>query len=127
DRLSLDRPLLVPESLSADESIGEATMSSVDLAQFGLPRQGAPGDECDAARALRSAKLELSYGLARTTSQRRAAFALVHQAYVRAGLGEPNPLGLRVTPHQILPTSQVFVGVIKAEVVSTVSLIGDGR
>src|SRR5216110_2184420 len=102
-------------------------MSSVDLAQFGLPWQSVPGDDRVTAHDLRSAKLELSYSLARSTKQRREAFALVHQAYVRAGLGKPNPLGLRVTPHQVLPTSQIFVGVVKDQVVSTVSLIGDGQ
>ncbi|HEY2893450.1 MAG TPA: long-chain N-acyl amino acid synthase [Pirellulales bacterium] len=107
-------------------------MSNVDvaltnLAPTGRPRPIAPGDDQIRRSERQAAKLDLTYGLARTTRQRRGAFALVHQAYVRAGLGEPNSLGLRVTPHQILPTSQVFVGVINDMVVSTVSLIGDGQ
>jgi hypothetical protein len=68
----------------------------------------------------------LQYGLARTTEERLGAFRLIHQAYVRAGLGQPLPLGLRVTKYQIQPQSQVFVGVLAGEVVTTVSLIGDG-
>ncbi len=70
--------------------------------------------------------LALEYGLARTTDERLGAFRLIHQAYVRAGLGKPLPLGLRVTRHQIQPRSQIFVGMLGGEVVSTVSLIGDG-
>jgi hypothetical protein len=69
----------------------------------------------------------LEYRLARNTDERLGAFRLIHQAYVRAGLGEASPLGLRVTPYQVLPTSQIFVGVLRDEVVSTVSLIGDGE
>lgn len=68
----------------------------------------------------------LEYGLARTTDERLGAFRLIHQAYVRAGLGQETPLGLRVTKYQIEPTSQVFVGMLGSDVVSTVSLIGDG-
>lgn len=68
----------------------------------------------------------LEYGLARTTDERLGAFRLIHQAYVRAGLGQESSLGLRVTKYQIQPTSQVFVGMLGSDVVSTVSLIGDG-
>jgi len=72
-------------------------------------------------------KLGLIYGLARSTEERLGTFRLVHAAYVRAGLGEPNRLGVRVTPYQIQPTSQIFVGTIRNEVVSTVTLVGDGE
>lgn len=69
----------------------------------------------------------LVYGLARESEERLGAFRLIHDAYVRAGLGQPHPLGMRVTPYQILPTSQIFVGKLRDDVVSTVSLIGDGE
>src|SRR5690349_3288310 len=70
---------------------------------------------------------QLAFRLARGTEERMGAFQLIHAAYVRAGLGEPNLVGMRVTPYQILPTSQIFVGMLRDEVVSTVSLIGDGE
>jgi hypothetical protein len=69
----------------------------------------------------------LTYGLARESEERLGAFRLIHDAYVRAGLGQPTPSGMRVTPYQILPTSQIFVGKLGEQVVSTVSLIGDGE
>lgn len=69
----------------------------------------------------------LTYGLARESEERLGAFRLIHDAYVRAGLGQPTPSGMRVTPYQILPTSQIFVGKLGDQVVSTVSLIGDGE
>jgi hypothetical protein len=65
--------------------------------------------------------------LARESEERLGAFRLIHDAYVRAGLGQPTPTGMRVTPYQILPTSQIFVGKLGDQVVSTVSLIGDGE
>lgn len=74
-----------------------------------------------------SQQLGLDYHLARSSEERLGAFQLVHNAYVQSGLGQPNPLGLRATPYQVLPTSQIFVGMIRGEVVSTVSLIGDGE
>jgi hypothetical protein len=74
-----------------------------------------------------SKRTGLDYRLARTAEERLGAFRLIHNCYVQSGLGEPNVLGLRATPYQILPTSQIFVGVIRGEVVSTVSLIGDGE
>lgn len=70
---------------------------------------------------------ELTYSLARESDERLGAFRLIHDAYVRAGLGQPTPSGMRVTPYQILPTSQIFVGKLGDQVVSTVSLIGDGE
>jgi hypothetical protein len=69
----------------------------------------------------------LTYGLARESEERLGAFRLIHDAYVRAGLGQPTASGMRVTPYQILPTSQIFVGKLEDQVVSTVSLIGDGE
>jgi hypothetical protein len=69
----------------------------------------------------------LEFRLARQSEDRLGAFQLIHKAYVRSGLGEASPLGMRATPYQILPTSQIFVGLLREEVVSTVSLIGDGE
>lgn len=86
-----------------------------------------------AAQTLRRAPVEpdsqtgLDYRLARQSAERMGAFRLIHDAYVRAGLGHATETGMRVTPYQILSTSQIFVGMLEREVVSTVSLIGDGE
>ena len=56
-----------------------------------------------------------------------AAFTLVYKAYVRAGLSEPNPYQMRVTPHQLLPTTEIFVAVDRGQVICTMSLVGDGE
>lgn len=65
------------------------------------------------------------YKAAQHRDEREAAFRLVYQAYMRAGLIEPNPSQLRVTPYQLQPGSTIFVAVLRDEVISTVSLIGD--
>ena len=58
---------------------------------------------------------------------RRAAFELVYRAYLRAGLCGENELGMRWTEYQLLPTSDIFIGVLNGEVISTLSLIRDGE
>lgn len=66
------------------------------------------------------------YKPAANQAERTAAFRLVYQAYTRAGLIEENPYQMRVTPYQMLDSTQVFVAVCNNEVMSTVSLVGDG-
>ncbi len=65
--------------------------------------------------------------LARNDSHYRGAFALVHDAYCRAGLDDPHESGLRVTPYQLLDTSHVFVSTLNDEVISTLTLVQDGE
>lgn len=55
------------------------------------------------------------------------AFRLVHQNYLRCGLARPNACQMRVTPYHLLSTSEVFVGVLCSEVVSTMTLVRDGE
>lgn len=69
---------------------------------------------------------EILYKAAENREEREAAFRLVHQAYVRAGLIDPHPSRLRATPHQLQPNSDVFIATLREEVISTVSLIADG-
>ncbi len=69
----------------------------------------------------------ISHRVARTRHEREAAFRLVYNAYVRAGLCEQNPYELRVTPAQLLPTSGIFIAELRGEVICTASLIKDGR
>lgn len=57
----------------------------------------------------------------------KAALRLVHQAYVEKGLIQPNPYELRVTPYHLLPTTHVFLARQRAEVMGTLSLVGDNE
>jgi hypothetical protein len=64
--------------------------------------------------------------LARSVSELSSAFHLVHDSYVQAGLDSHRDSRLRVTPHQMLPSTDVFIATLDQEVISTVSLMGDG-
>lgn len=66
------------------------------------------------------------FRIANNLQDREGAFRLLHQAYVRSGLTEPKPHGLRVSPYQLLPTSSVIVAEVNREIVSTVSMVMDG-
>ena len=55
-----------------------------------------------------------------------AAFRLVYEMYINRGLIEPNHFRLRVTPYQLLPTTQTFLAIQNQKVICCVSLIGDG-
>jgi hypothetical protein len=67
------------------------------------------------------------YKVAESHQEREAAFRLVYQAYTRAGLIEANPHQMRVTPYQLLDTTDVFVAMLDDVVISTVSLVDDGE
>lgn len=75
-------------------------------------------------------------GIAKRQPQREAAFRLIYNAYVRSGLGVPNPYQMRVTPYHLLATTTIFMAELcghecghgdPGEVFSTVSLVGDGE
>ncbi|MHB1037779.1 MAG: N-acyl amino acid synthase FeeM domain-containing protein [Pirellulales bacterium] len=70
---------------------------------------------------------DLVYKVAANQSERETAFRLVYQAYTRAGLIEPNPYEMRVTPYHLFPTTAVFVAIYRGDIICTVSLIGDGE
>ena len=63
----------------------------------------------------------------RGVGELRSAFALVYEAYTHKGLAEPNPCGMRVTPYQLLPTTEVLVAIDHHRVVCTASVVCDGR
>jgi hypothetical protein len=60
-------------------------------------------------------------------SERRGALELVYQSYRRAGLCRDCPSGLRWTPYQLLPTTDIIVAKLRGEVISTLSLVRDGE
>jgi hypothetical protein len=74
-----------------------------------------------------SADWEVVYKIASRREELFAAFALVYKAYVRAGLSTRHPYRMRVTPYHLLPTTEVFIAVKQSEVISTVSLVRDGK
>ncbi len=70
---------------------------------------------------------EISYQVATSTQMRTNAFRLVYEAYVRARLINSNPFRIRVTPYHLLDTTDIFVAVLRGEVISTVTLVCDGE
>ncbi len=78
-----------------------------------------PSGPSDAERAV-----EIT--LARTQAELLAAFRLLYLSYVRAGLAAENALELRLTPFHPLSTTEVFVAKCRGEVVSTMTMVGDG-
>ena len=70
--------------------------------------------------------MESEVKIAARVGEFRSAFALVYEAYTRAGLAEPNPCGMRVTPYQLLPTTEVLVAIEQHRVVCTASVVRDG-
>jgi hypothetical protein len=67
------------------------------------------------------------FKVADSPSERRDAFRLVYDQYVKAGLSKPNAHHVRVTPYHLLHTTHVFVAYVKGEIVATMSLVGDSE
>ena len=65
--------------------------------------------------------------VAETRSERQSAFELVYQSYRRAGLCSECTSGMRWTPYQLLPTTDIIVAKLRGEVISTLSLVRDGE
>ena len=53
------------------------------------------------------------------------AFRLVYQNYLLRGYAGPDPSGLRVIKHIMVPEAATFVGVLDGSVIATVSLVPD--
>ena len=69
---------------------------------------------------------EVTYRIARTRSEREAAFRLVYRRYLEAGLSEPSDCCARVTPYHLSPETDVFLSECEGHVFSTLSLVRDG-
>jgi hypothetical protein len=74
-----------------------------------------------------SSNTNIVYKIADGFEERCAAFRLVYNSYLRAGLIDPNPHQMRVTPYHLLHTTDVFVARLQDETISTVSLVCDGQ
>lgn len=68
---------------------------------------------------------QLQIVIASTKQEREAAFRLVYRSYLRSGLVGHHPFQMRLLPHHLLPTTDVFVASSDRVVVGTVTLIGD--
>jgi hypothetical protein len=69
----------------------------------------------------------LSIEIARSQDDLMGAFRLVYDSYLRAGLIQPSQDQIRVTAYHLLPTTEVFIAKCGEEVVSTLSLMIDGK
>jgi hypothetical protein len=69
---------------------------------------------------------DIELKVAATRSERQAAFELIYNSYRRAGLCTPNINGVRFTPYQLLPTTDIIIARLRGEVISTLSLVRDG-
>lgn len=70
---------------------------------------------------------DITIKVASRREERHGAFHLAYNSYHRAGLCDERPEGLRITPYQILPTTDVIIAELRGEVVSTLSLVRDGE
>jgi hypothetical protein len=65
--------------------------------------------------------------IASTRKEREAAFHLVYNSYLRAGLGEMNEHEMRVTPYHLTDCSEIFVTTRRRKVIFTMTLIMDNE
>lgn len=70
---------------------------------------------------------EISIKVASTRRERQGAFQLAYNSYHRAGLCDQCVEQLRITPHQLLTTTDIIVAELRGEVISTLSLVRDGE
>lgn len=66
------------------------------------------------------------FRVAATRRERARAFSLCHEAYLRRGLLTPQPGRMRLLPHHLLSTTDVFIGTAGRQIVCTLSLARDG-
>ena len=71
------------------------------------------------ALALESHTIE--YKIASNRQERAGAFGLAYRAYRRAGLCPESEHELRITPYQLLPTTDIFVAELHEETICTIS------
>ncbi|NUM87826.1 MAG: hypothetical protein HUU37_01345 [Bdellovibrionales bacterium] len=70
---------------------------------------------------------DLTVKLAETYGEFEGAFRVLHDSYVKVGYCKPQPSGLRLTPHHILPSSAVVVAKLGRAVVGTLTLVRDNK
>jgi len=70
---------------------------------------------------------EIALKVAATREERESAFRLTYESYLRTGLCVENSCQLRITPYQLLPTTDIFVAQLRNETICTLSLVRDGE
>jgi hypothetical protein len=70
---------------------------------------------------------DIQLRVAATRDERQATFELIYRSYLRAGLCTQADAGLRVTPYQLLPSTDIILAELRGQVISTVSLVRDGE
>jgi hypothetical protein len=83
--------------------------------------------ECTPASIPANSCFDVLLKVAANRDERQGAFELVYQSYVRAGLCQESHCGMRVTPYQLLETTDIINAQLRGEVISTVSLVRDGE
>jgi hypothetical protein len=73
----------------------------------------------------KAAQIKLS--IARSKTELEEAFSLVYASYVRAGLQQPNDIGLRLVRYHLLTSTEVMVARLHGTTISTASLIVDSE
>jgi hypothetical protein len=93
---------------------------STSVLQSRLEMPGAAHEACEATD-------QPAIQIAETREDRRSSFELVYHAYRRANLCESNPFGVRITPHQLLSSTDIFTAKVHGETISTLSLVTDSE
>jgi hypothetical protein len=74
------------------------------------------------------ANADVQCRVAATRAEREAAFRLVYDSYLNAGLGKKNQHKMRVTPQHLLPDcSEIFIATRGRQVIFTMTLILDNQ
>jgi hypothetical protein len=92
---------------------------------FSRSRESAAGRITRNDRYSKARFFEVTYKIADCLAEREAACRLVHDAYVKSNLIDPNRYRMRVTPFHLLPTTDVFIALYRQQVIYTVTLISD--
>ena len=69
----------------------------------------------------------VEFKVADSPTERRDAFRLVYDQYLKTGLSKRNAHRVRVTPYHLLATTHVFVAYCRCEIIATMTLVGDGE
>ncbi|EMI44609.1 N-acyl amino acid synthase FeeM domain-containing protein [Rhodopirellula sp. SWK7] len=109
------------EALSVTQACPVVSSSVVSGNEKTATEVGLPG-----VKRRRVLDSPLVYRIAHERDELSEAFGLVYRSYLRAGLVGENEEQIRITPFHFLPTTEVFVTRYMEQVVSTVSLVGDG-
>lgn len=72
-------------------------------------------------------QMEADYRIAAEFHEREESFRLVYESYLSNGLVQPNPFRMRILPHHLLPSTDIFIVERAGQITSTVTLICDGE